>query len=828
MTTPPLAWLTAAQARGAEVQMIPRPAQAPQWVPWPADLHPRTRAALEQADYARGYAHQVAVWQALQQHPAVLLAVPTATGKSLAYQVPTLDALHRDPAASALYIFPTKALAHDQQVKLQALGLRQTATYDGDTPRHRRAAIRRQARLVLTNPEMLHYSLLPRHPAWARFWRGLRLVVLDEAHVYRGVFGTHVAWVLRRLQRVAAFYGARPRFLLTTATVGNPASFGRALLGQEVQVLTQHTAERGPRVTVLYNPPLIDAALGLRRGALEEAVRLALAAWQHGLQTLIFVNSRRSVEHALRRLRQRAPRPEQVAGYRSGYLPAERRAVEQGLRSGQLRVVVSTSALELGVDLAGLDVVLVVGYPGTLAALRQRFGRAGRGPHPGVAVFLATMDPIDQYLVRHPAFTLQAAVEQALVAPGHERIASLHLACALAEGSWAVEQGFADLSPAATRRALQPWLQTGEAQERAGRWFWIAPRAPSSAFSLRSTDARRVALYTNEATGPRLIGEVEYTAAPRLVHPGAIYRHQGRSYRVRHLDLTRGTAELEALNPPYDTEPILQTRLQPNGPPVAQRRLGDLCIGRGPVVVGEQVVGYRRVVGSPPRVLDEIPLDLPEQVLPTQAYWVSIGPALWDEVPAVAAGALQRPDYGSTWPKARAQALARDDHRCQVCGATQDLHVHHLRPVRLFTSPADAHRPDNLITLCARCHQRAERHVWVRSALAGLAYLLRRLAALYVMSDPTDFGARVVLTWHEAAPTLVLYERVPGGIGFTEALFAGHEDLWRMAYERVRTCPCRDGCPACVGPGGPQGRGPKAEVLHLLTRLAAQHPQSTA
>ena len=820
MTDIPLDWLTRVAQGRAEVHIHVQPPQPPQWVPWPDEAHPAARAALAQAGFPRAYAHQVAVWRALRHHPAVLLAVPTAAGKSLAYQGPTLDLLHRDPDATALYLFPTKALAHDQVHKLHRLGVTTAAAYDGDTPAHRRAAVRQRARVVVTNPDMLHQGLLPHHWAWSRFWRGLRLVVLDEAHVYRGVFGAHVAQVLRRLRRIAALHAAQPRFVLTTATVSNPAALGRALVGDEVQVITQHTAALGPRATVLYNPPLVDPALGLRRSPYDEAVRLTLAAWQQGLQVLIFVPSRRAVERTLRTLRSRAPDPRAVAGYRSGYLPPERRAVEEGLRRRTLRAVVATAALELGVDIAGLDVVLVVGYPGTLAALRQRFGRAGRGPRPGVAVFLASPAPIDQYLVQHPDFVLHAAVEQALLDPAHPHIAQQHLACALAEGPWPVDQPFGDLSLAATRQALSALEQRGDAQRRGERVYWIAPRDPAREVSLRTADARRVQLLLTVADEPQWIGEVDYPSAPRLVHPGAVYRHQGRVYRVRALDLERGRADLEPFDDAYDTEPVVHSQVRAAGPPRAKTHASDQTWGWGPVEVLEQVVGYRRLTWPERGLLDVRSLDLPPRRLSTQAYWVSLGPAWWERLPVVAGGAARRPDYGPTWAAARAAARRRDGHRCQVCGATDDLHVHHIRPVRLFARPADAHRLDNLVTLCARCHRRAERHVWVRSALSGLAYLLRHLAALLVMGDPRDLGAQVTLAWHDRAwPTLLLYDAVPGGVGFAAALYRAHDRLWAMALERVQSCSCDDGCPACVGPGGPHGRGPKAEVRALLTAL---------
>lgn len=820
-----LRWLHAVAGHHAQVHIHTRPRQRGSTQPWPADMHPAARAALAAAGFPQAYAHQVAAWHALQRGASVVLTVPTGAGKSLAYQAPTLDALHRDPHATALYIFPTKALAHDQQAKLRRLGVTTAATYDGDTPSHRRAAVRRQARVLLTNPDMLHVGILPRHPAWQRFWRGLRLVVLDEAHVYRGVFGTHVALVLRRLQRLTAAYGARPRFVLTTATLANPAAFGEALVGHAVTVLRHAAVDRGPRAVVLYNPPLVDPALGLRRSPYDEAVRLTLAAWQHGLQTLVFVPSRRAVERTLRALRQRAPNPRQVAGYRSGYLPAERRAVEEGLRRGHLRAVVTTSALELGVDLAGLDVVLVVGYPGSLAGLRQRFGRAGRGQRAGVAVFVAGPGPIDQYLVQHPDFVLHAEVERALIDPAHPTIATQHFACALAEAPWPLSRPFAGLSAEATAQAAAHWIRRGDAQRRGERVYWIAPRDPAQAVSLRTTDARRVALL-EPGPPPRLVGEVEHPAAPRLVHPGAVYRHQGQVYRVRRLDLDRGQAELEPFDDAYDTEPVVQVHLRSLGAPQASREIGGLRVGWGPVEVTEQVVGYRRLAWPDRRLLDMVPLDLPAQVLRTQAYWVAIPAAVWEHLPVAAGGRARRPDYGPTWPAARAAALARDGHRCRVCGATRDLHVHHLRPVRLFAHPADAHRPDNLVTLCARCHRRAEQHVWVRSALAGLAYLMRHLAALHLMCDPRDLGTAIALPWQQQnEPALVVYEAVPGGLGFAAALYEAHDALWRAALARVRACSCDDGCPACVGPGGPQGRGPKAEVHHLLRLTAPDRPR---
>ncbi len=809
------------------VTLPPRPART---VPLPEDLHPALRAALQRAGISQLYSHQAHAWEIARQGSHLALVTPTASGKSLAYHLPVLHQLLNDPQARALYLFPTKALAHDQENKLRALWPPSEgaalASYDGDTPSHRRPAIRRQARLLLTNPDMLHAGILPRHPDWMPFFAGLRFVVIDEMHAYRGVFGSHVANVLRRLRRVTAHYGAAPQFLLASATIANPRELAEQLVEDWVTVITENGAPRGERHVLLYNPPLVNPDLGLRASPHTEAVRLADDLTGHGVQTVIFERSRRGVELTLTALRERAGDRERVRGYRSGYLPQERRAIEAGLRSGAVRAVVATNALELGVDIGGLDAALLVGYPGSLAATRQQMGRAGRGTRPALAAFIASAAPIDQYLVRHPAYLLDQPPEQALIHPDNLLILLDHLRCAAYELPFRDGEGFGRLPANALQALLAYLIEAGSLDEREGRTFYIEGGAPASSVSLRSTSAQRVVLVAETPDGRRVIGEVDRPSAFWMVHPGAIYLHQGETFRVTRLDLEQDEAHLLPVQTDYFTEPRRQTDIELEQERARQGIPGAI-IAHGDLRVTTQVVGYRKIHWETRAVLAEEPLDLPPEMLLTQGFWVTLDESA---VKALRAAGLWRNDpntYGADWPRLRDAIRARDGYRCQVCGApeTDRAHdVHHITPFRLFSSPAEANRPENLVTLCRACHRRAEAAVRVRSGLSGLAYVLHHLAPLLLMCDVADLGVHADPNspLGGGQPSVVIHETVPGGVGFAPRLFEQHAALLAMARERVRHCDCSDGCPSCTGPGGPEGIGARAETLAILNHLLEQ------
>lgn len=823
--------LTAPNITAWQVQAA-RPAD---WHELPSDVPPRLAARLRDAGIRALYSHQAEAWHAARRGAHVVVATGTASGKTLCYNLPVLAMLEENPSACALYLFPTKALAQDQLAGLRDRFSAPAAIYDGDTPPAQRPAIRREARILLSNPDMLHTGILPHHARWANFFRQLRFVVMDELHTYRGVFGAHVANVLRRLRRVAAFYGARPQFILTSATIANPRELAENLVEAPVTLIEQDGSARGERHFLLYNPPVVDEALGLRKSALREAARLAADLLATGTQAIVFVRSRRSVELLLSHLNgARGAKPSQshparrssVRGYRSGYLPAERREIERGLRDGSVRLAVATNALELGVDIGGMGAVLMAGYPGTVASVRQQAGRAGRGDLPSAAVLIASPAPLDQFLAHHPAYLLERSPEQALLNPDHWFILLQHVRCALFELPFRAGQGFGRVPPEVVREYLDFLVVSGEAHRSGETTYWMHASYPAASVSLRSASSETVVLHVEGEGRSRVIGEVDVASAPWMVHPRAVYLHEGQPYLVRELNLKEGRAALVPAALDYFTEPLRETTLRVLS---VSEQVGPK--GWGEVRVTEQVTGFRKRAWSDGASLGQETLDLPPMELQTTACWLSI--------PAGVVEALQREglwtnapnDYGPDWPRIRRQVRARDGFRCQMCGRPENGRphdVHHKIPFRMFRGPEgtirreEANRLENLVTLCPECHRKAETNVRVRSGLAGLGYALSRLAPLFLMCDPADLGLHIEPVENPVfgAPAVALYDHAPGGIGFSQALFALQEELLRRAFELVSACPCEQGCPSCVGPGGENGMGGKAETLAVLRALS--------
>jgi DEAD/DEAH box helicase domain-containing protein len=824
----------------------PRPADLR---PAPTDLPPGLQDMLHAQGIFELYSHQVEAWSATRLGENVVLATGTASGKTLAYNLPVLAAMLENPETRALYIFPTKALTQDQLSGLKSfqssISNLQSAIYDGDTPTAHRKAIREKARILLTNPDMLHTGILPHHTNWEEFFRNLRFVVIDEMHTYRGVFGSHVANVLRRLKRVSKFYGADLQFILTSATIGNPAELAERLIEAPVRLVDQDGSARGPRHFLIYNPPVVDTALGLRKSATQESIRLAQELLAADVQTVVFARSRRGVEMILKVL-QEQPLPsrrdtspisgvrnrggrEGVRGYRSGYLPSQRREIERGLRDGTVKLVVATNALELGIDIGGLGAALLVGYPGTVASARQQAGRAGRGLDPAVAVLVATPSPLDQYLARHPEFLLEHSPEQALVDPDHLLILLNHLRCAAFELPFQKGEGFGRLPAGRVEEFLEFLVTSSEVHASGERYFWMADAYPAATVSLRSASPETVVLQAVDESGPHTIGGVDMESAMWMVHPRAVYLHEGQQYYVQELDLERGAAALVPVALDYFTEPLRETSIQVLGIS-AQETVPGGARAWGELQVTTQVTGFRKRSWTGGENLGEEPLDLPARDLQTTGYWLSISEetvealsrdGLWTNAPN---------DYGPGWTKIRLQVRVRDGFRCQVCGrseAGREHDVHHKVPFRVFRDDAGrinrerANHFANLVTLCPECHRKAETNVRVRSGLAGLGYLLGNLAPLFLMCDPGDLGQHIEPGQSDAfpQPSVVLYDMVPAGIGFSQKLFEMHAELLRRALELVSACPCEDGCPSCVGPGGENGMGGRQETLAILREL---------
>ena len=589
------------------------PARGPRLEPVPDGLDARVRERLQ---HDALFSHQREAWDATQRGEHVIITTGTASGKTLAFNLPVLDALAREPKNRALYLYPTKALAQDQLRTLQTLNVPRVraAIYDGDTELDRRWQIRKWANLVLTNPDMLHVGVLPHHDRWGDVLQNLRYVVVDEAHVYRGVFGSHVGNVLRRLRRAAAMYGAEPQFLLATATIANPGELARSLLGVETTVVGEDGAPRAERTVVLWNPELLDEELGVRASALGDASRLLADLAQRGLRTICFAKSRRAAEliHRFAADRLDTDLRKRLAPYRAGYTPQQRRELERRLVEGELLGVSATDALELGIDIGLLDCAISVGFPGTMASLRQQWGRAGRRAH-GLAVLIASEDALDQYFMREPETLLARRVEAAILDHANPRVLDGHVRSAAFEAP-IDDADRATLGDMALERAAA----LPELKRTPRGWVWAGREYPAAQIPLRSTTPDSFSVVDVE--DGTLLGIVERERAYSTVHDGAVYLHLGEQYLVRELDLEARRALVEPFAGDWYTQPKKDTMTEIAEPLRTERRLGlDVTFGR--VVVTEQVVGYQRKSIRDQSTIDLVRLELPQTEFETEAVW---------------------------------------------------------------------------------------------------------------------------------------------------------------------------------------------------------------
>jgi DEAD/DEAH box helicase domain-containing protein len=596
--------------------LVTEPPRAPRTAPFPDDLHPRVRAALEAHGIAELYAHQAEAWRAARAGGHVIVTTGTASGKTLAFNLPVLDSLAAEPKNRALYLYPTKALAQDQARALGQLavpGVR-AAIYDGDTPQEQRRHIRHTANLVLTNPDMLHIGVLPRHDLWADVLHNLRYVVVDEAHVYRGVFGSHVANVLRRLRRMARVYGADPQFLLASATIANPGELAHSLLGVETTVVGGDAAPVAERTVALWNPALLDAELGLRASPLGEASRLLASLVKRDLRTICFAKSRKAAElvHRMTVDRVDGETAKRLAPYRAGYTPQQRREIERRLVEGELLGVSATDALELGIDIGLLDCAICVGFPGTVASLRQQWGRAGRRGH-GLAMLVASEDALDQYFMREPETLLGRRVEAAILDYANPRVLDGHVAAAAFEAP-VDDDDRATLGDAALERAPH----VPELRHTKRGWVWAGTDYPAGRTTLRSTTADSVTVV--DATSGTVLGIVERERACSTVHEGAVYLHLGEPWLVRELDFAARRAVVEPFTGDWYTQVKKETSTDVEEPLRVERRLGlELTFGR--VSVTEQVVAYQKKGIRDQATIGVVQLDLPPSTFDTEAVW---------------------------------------------------------------------------------------------------------------------------------------------------------------------------------------------------------------
>ncbi|MFD1678196.1 DEAD/DEAH box helicase [Alicyclobacillus fodiniaquatilis] len=635
----------------------------------PDSLHRNVVEALHSRGITQLYSHQEAAWQAAHEGRDVMVVTPTASGKTLCYNMPILNAICEDSSTRALYIFPTKALAQDQVAELNALIANvktqvHSFTYDGDTPVHARQKIREAGHIVVTNPDMLHAAILPHHTKWLRLFENLKYIVIDETHIYRGVFGSHFANVLRRLERLCAFYGAKPQYIMSSATIRNPGELGHLLTGRDLCVIDESGAPEGERHTLLYNPPIVHQQLGLRQSSLQTARRIGTRLLRENIATIAFVKTRTQVEVLSSYLkndvseRMRAG----IVGYRGGYLPSERRAIERGLRNGDLRGVVSTNALELGVDIGSLDASLTVGYPGSIASVLQQSGRAGRRRGVSLAMYIANASALDQYLIHHPEALLDVSPESARIYPDNLLILMDHLKCAAYELPFASNESYA----VETTNELLDYLTDARILHRGRdeKYYWMADALPSHHVSLRSAAQENVVIIDETAAKPNVIGETDKFSALTMLHEEAIYLHQSKSYQVEKLDLDNGKAFVRAVEADYYTDAELAVRLQVLDELEQQTGAAGTTHTFGEVAVNATPTLYKKIKFDTHENLGWGRIHLPEAELHSVGYWCA-----WE------AGMF--PFSQDTWESALKGTGYLLKHACALhcmC-ATSDLHI---------------------------------------------------------------------------------------------------------------------------------------------------------
>lgn len=762
------------------------PGRAADLCPIPPDLPEQLAIALRARGITSLYSHQAQAWRSARAGRHLVVATPTASGKSLCYTLPVASAA-MEHGAKALYLFPTKALAQDQVAELLELnaagnlGLR-AATFDGDTPGDARQAIRLNGDVVVSNPDMLHQAILPHHTKWAQFFENLRYVVIDEVHAYRGVFGSHVANVIRRLKRVCAFYGVRPQFILCSATIGNAAEHARALIEDEVEAITESGAPSGDKHILLWNPPVVNPDLGIRASSRSQSNRIARLAIKSGLKTLVFCQSRLMVEVLTKYLKEvfdHDPRkPRRIRAYRGGYLPTERREVEREMRSGRIDGIVSTSALELGVDIGSLDVVLLNGYPGSIAQTWQRFGRAGRRRQPSIGVLVAGSQPLDQYVVRHPEFFAGATPEQARIEPDQPLILMDHIRCAAFELPFLGTDAFGPVDAA-------PWLEvlaeSGVLHREADRWEWIADSYPAQAVSLRSVADGNFVVVDRTDGRQTIIAEVDYSAAALTLYEGAIHMVQSEPFQVERLDWDGRKAYVRQTHVDYYTDAIDYTKLKVLDE-ADRAASGQGSAHHGEVHVLRRVSGYKKIRFHTHENIGYGPVALPDQELHTTAFWWQLPQTVLD-----------------------ARFESRQHALDGFLAAGHALHL--VAMVAVMAEGRDLQKAVG-----------SGDGAWFVTADQGGRGRMRS----------GETGEAVVDPARGFTPTLFLYDNYPGGVGLSLPLFERCAELRRRAIGLIEACACAAGCPACVGPvlasaeasGDPSPKANGLAVLRLLGEAA--------
>jgi len=752
----PDGWVTAVR------RMAP---SAPRYAPFPDNVDARLRQVLGARGIEQLYTHQAAAVEHALAGRNVVVTTPTASGKTLCYNAPVLTSILKDPSARALYLFPTKALAQDQLAELHDLADRLSHlseleigvfTYDGDTPQDARRAVRGRAHVVLSNPDMVHSGILPHHPRWAKLFENLRYVVIDELHAYRGVFGSHLTNVLRRMRRICQHYGSNPTFICSSATIANPKELAEALVEQPFELVSESGAPRGEKFFLFVNPPVVNQQLGIRRSYLAETRRIAGEFLKRQLQLIVFAQSRLTTEILTTYLKDdfggQPGTPDQIRGYRGGYLPQRRREIEKGLREGSVRAVVSTNALELGIDIGALDVCVMAGYPGTIAATWQRAGRAGRRSSRSAAVLVASSAPLDQFVVRNPSYFFDAPPEHALINPDNLHILVDHVKCAAFELPFTTSEQYGRHNVQEVLGVLEESGFVHRAgDEEEGTWQWTNESYPADAVSLRSISSDNFVV-VDTTNGADVIGETSFNSGPPTLHEKAIYIIEGTLYQVERLDFDGRKAYVRRIDCDYYTDAITYTKvtvLDTFGRGDVEAGLQAGLRSHGEVHVSSRVVGFKKIKFYTNENVGSGELDLPEQQMHTTAYWLT--------VPKAVMGALP---------------YAPDDRRDGVVGLSFAM-----RQVA------------QLLLMCDR---------------QDIGISIGNGEEKELPDEPRIF----------------IYDNYPGGIGFSEPLYGMHEGLLSRTRELIAGCECQHGCPTCVGPVGNTGPLAKMVALRILDLIA--------
>ena len=742
---------------------------------YPADVHPRLVEALKKKGFSSLYSHQLQTWQRVKEGRNVVVVTPTASGKTLCYNLPVLDCILRDPSSRAIYLFPTKALSQDQRAELdetiELLGQDiKIFTYDGDTPQDARKAIRSQGHIIITNPDMLHSGILPHHTKWIKLFENLKYIIVDELHNYRGVFGSHVANVIRRLKRIASFYGARPQFILSTATIANPRDMAQKMIEEPVELIDQNGAPSGEKYFVFYTPPVVNPYLGIRRSYLNEARRIATIFLKQQLQTIVFAQSRLLTEVLVTYLKEDLEKSLKdeglIRGYRGGYLPLKRREIEKGLREGRILGVVSTNALELGIDIGTLDVAVLAGYPGTIASTWQRAGRAGRKTGKSAAVLVASSSPLDQFIVNHPEYFFSSPPEMALINPDNLSILVNHIQCAAFELPFEDGEKFGTVEIEEILKLLEEEEMLHHTQNK---WFWTSEAYPADAISLRSISSDNFVV-VDITEKPRVIAEVDFSSALTTLHPKAIYICEGEQYFVEEFDYDQRKAYVRKTEVDYFTDAIDYTNVKILD--VFDRQ--DLPQGwasHGEVHVATQVVGFKKIKFHTMENVGSGELQLPQNEMSTTSFWLTIPAEIYQSLPFTS------------------------EQRINGLFGLSYL-LHHVAPLFLM---CDLH----------------DLGVAIGDNFSGQSIPPRELP-----SRKISFNERFkeALT-PDFSPNIFLYDNFPGGIGLSPALFELKIPLLQAGLGTIEACPCKEGCPSCAGPVRESGEKAKQVARELLQKL---------